>query len=64
MTMTIEIVFALLTSNWCQAFINSNVDMSYLQLCALLEIQIWPVFIQISQYEVEANPAEMNLLSL
>ena len=37
--------------------------MSYSQLHTLLEIQISLVFMQI-QHQVEANPAEMNLLSL
>ena len=31
-------------------------DMSYSQLCVLLEIQVSPVFMQI-QHEVEANQA-------
>ena len=56
-----RLAFVVLASTWCQIFINSNVDMSYSQLCALLEIS--PVFVQI-QHQVEANPAEMNLLSL
>ena len=33
---------------------NSSVDMSYSQLCALLEIQISPVFIQL-QHQIEAK---------
>ena len=39
--------------------------MTYSQLCALLmlEIQISPVLRQI-QHQIEANPVEMNLLSL
>ena len=44
-----RLAFAVLASTWCKIF---NMDMS-----------ISPLFMQI-QHQVEANPTEMNLLSL
>ena len=58
-----RIVFAVSALTWCQIFINSNVDMSYSQFCELSKIKISPVFMQM-RHQVEANPAETNLLSL
>ena len=42
---------------------TGRVDMSCSQLCALLEIQILPVFMQI-QLQFKINLVEMSLLSL
>ena len=48
---------------WENGAKESHGFLPYSQLCALLGIQISPIYMQI-QRQVEANPAEMKLLSL